>query len=57
MFGSREAREAFMASFFGRGILLVAISLIKHSWWAVLQANYARLQRDRRRSRQIDQLC
>ena len=46
-----------MASFFGRGILLVAISLIKHSWWAVLQANYARLQRDRRRSRQIDQLC
>ena len=49
MFASREAREQFMAGHFGRGIILIAISLIKHSWWLVLRANYERLQHQRRR--------
>ena len=44
-----------MSGYFGRGIILIAISLIKQSWWLVLKTNYERIQKDNvRRNSFID---
>ena len=37
IFATRESKEQFMAGHFGRGILLIAISLVKHRY------NFAKL--------------
>lgn len=47
MFATKESKEAFMAGHFGRGIILIAISLIKQSWWLVLKANCQRIEQGR----------
>ena len=35
-----------MSGYFGRGIVLIAISLIKQSWWLVLKTNFERIQKE-----------
>ena len=35
-----------MSGYFGRGIILIAISLIKQSWWLVLKTNFERIQKE-----------
>ena len=49
MFATKESQEAFMAGHFGRGVILIAISLIKRCWWLVLRTNCERLERRRLR--------
>ena len=38
-----------MSGYFGRGIILIAISLIKQSWWLVLKTNFERIQKENAR--------
>ena len=38
-----------MSGYFGRGIILIAISLIKQSWWLVLKTNFQRIQKENAR--------
>ena len=38
-----------MSGYFGRGIILIAISLIKQSWWLVLRTNFERIQKENAR--------
>ena len=38
-----------MSGYFGRGIILIAISLIKQSWWLVLKTNFERIQKEKAR--------
>ena len=45
MFSTKESRENFMKGHFGRGIILIAISLIKRYWWLVLRTNCQRIER------------
>ena len=49
MFATKESQEAFMKGYFGRGVILIAISLIKRYWWLVLRTNCERIQRGRLR--------
>ena len=49
MFATKESKEAFMKGHFGRGVILIAISLIKRCWWLVLRTNCQRLKRERMR--------
>ena len=35
-----------LTGYFGKGIILIAISLIKHSWWLVLKSNFERIQKE-----------
>ena len=49
LFATKESKDEFMAGHFGRGIILIAISLIKQSWWLVLKANCERIEKERER--------
>ena len=49
MFATKESQEAFMKGYFGRGVILIAISLIKRYWWLVLRTNCERIRRGRLR--------
>ena len=55
-FGSSKAKEEFMASYLARGVLLVAISLVRCSWWSVLQVNYTRVQEEHKRNIALEQM-
>ena len=39
---SQEAKVAFLGSPMGRGIMLVSLALIRHSWYRVMRTNYQR---------------
>jgi len=49
LFSTKESKEEFMSGYFGRGIILIAISLIKQSWWLVLKTNFERIQKENAR--------
>ena len=36
----------YISGYFGKGIILIAISLIKQSWWLVLKTNFERIQKE-----------
>ena len=45
-----------MASYLARGVLLVAISVVRRSWWSVLQVNYSRVQEEHIRNKAFEKM-